>query len=63
MAAMGPGKITKNPDGKTATHHPLDTTSVRRGAGARGSDSRPAASGGPMSYLPTGRSAGKPIGR
>lgn len=61
--AVGPGRIKKNSDGKTATHYPLDPQASRGGASPRGSDSRPAASGGPMSYLPTGRAAGKPIGR
>lgn len=61
--AVGPGRIKRNSDGKTATHYPLDPQASRGGASPRGSDSRPAASGGPMSYLPTGRAAGKPIGR
>lgn len=61
--AVGPGRIKRNPDGKTATHYPLDPQASRGGASPRGSSSRPAASGGPMSYLPTGRAAGRPIGR
>lgn len=61
--AVGPGLIRKNPDGKTATHYPLDTERSRGGMSPRGSTSRPAASGGPMSYLPTGPAAGEPAGR
>lgn len=61
--AVGPGRIVRNPDGKTATHYPLDREVNRGGMSPRGSTTRPAASGGPMSYLPTGRGAGKPIGR